>query len=64
MNQHQHIFVRDTMPMSLDDFTTEYGQHCRKRDAIQAVRDRFYREWMRISHAMEDEIRRIEREGV
>lgn len=42
----------------------DWPAHCRKRDAIQAVRDRFYREWLKLSADMAAEIARIEREGV
>jgi hypothetical protein len=43
---------------------TEWGDACRKRDKIQAVRDRFYRQWLKLTADMEAEIDRIKREGV
>lgn len=43
---------------------TPYGNEVRKQAAIQAVRDRFYREWFRTSADCEAEIARIKQEGV
>lgn len=42
---------------------TLFGRECRQRDRIQAVRDRYYREWARISAAMHAEIEAIKRES-
>jgi hypothetical protein len=42
-------------------FRTPYGDTVRKAAAIQAVRDRFYRAWMKTSADMEAEIERIKR---
>lgn len=43
---------------------TAYGDQVRKQAAIQAVRDRFYAKWFKISADCEAEIARIKREGV
>jgi hypothetical protein len=44
--------------------TTPYGDECRERDAIQAVRERYWSLRNRLASRMEREIARIEREGV
>jgi hypothetical protein len=44
-------------------FRTPYGDECRKRDAIQVVKDRYWVLKNRLANRMQDEIRRIEREG-
>jgi hypothetical protein len=43
---------------------TPYGDACRKRDAIQAVKDRYWSLKNKLAERMQDEIRLIEREGV
>jgi GrpB-like predicted nucleotidyltransferase (UPF0157 family) len=43
--------------------TTPYGDHCRKRDALQAIRDNYWRLKIKLASRMEREIARIEREG-
>lgn len=48
----------------LEAIRTPYGNEVRKQAAIQAVRNRFYREWHRITADCEAEIARIKREGV
>lgn len=40
---------------------TPYGDVCRKRDAIQAVKDRYWSLKNRLAARMEREIRRLER---
>lgn len=42
---------------------TLYGIHCRRRDAIQAVKDRYWSLKNKLAARMEREIARIEREG-
>lgn len=43
---------------------TPFGDHCRKRDAIAAVKDRYWSLKNKLAERMEREIARIEREGV
>ena len=43
---------------------TPFGEEVRRQQRIQAVRDRFYADWLKLSADMQAEIRRIEREGV
>jgi hypothetical protein len=44
--------------------TTPYGEECRRRDRIRAVRDRYWSIRNKLAARMEREIARIEREGV
>jgi hypothetical protein len=42
---------------------TPYGRECRRRDAIQAVKDRYWTLKNRLAARMEREVARIEREA-
>jgi GrpB-like predicted nucleotidyltransferase (UPF0157 family) len=42
--------------------TTPFGDHCRKRDALRAVRERYWSLRNKLAARMEREIARIERE--
>jgi uncharacterized protein (DUF2461 family) len=57
--------LRERLKLSLavanDDIRTPYGDHCRERDAIQAVRERYWTLKNRLASRMEREIARIER---
>ena len=47
-----------------NDLRTPWGDHCRKRDAIAAVKDRYWSLRNKLAARMEREIARIEREGI
>jgi hypothetical protein len=60
--------LRERLKLSLavanDDIRTPYGDDCRKRDRIRAIRDRYWSLRNKLAARMEREIARIEREGV
>jgi hypothetical protein len=58
--------LRERLKLSLavanDDNTTPYGDHCRERDAIREIRERYWSLKNKLASRMEREIARIERD--